>query len=107
MHNPTLDEYHRELRNAFFQQRDQVLLDFLNAPDESSSAEDPLQFLTGVEEPQVMAALRQVGITAESMAAFTLLPLVRVAWADAQVQDNEFDAILQAEGNAERQAIDV
>jgi hypothetical protein len=44
----------------------------------------------------VLDALIRAGITAESLSALSLLPMVRVAWADAKVQGNERQAILQA-----------
>ncbi len=96
MHNPSLDEYHHELQQAFFQQRDQELLEYLRSSSAGSETADSLHSLTGVDDPQVFEALHRAGITAESIAAFTLLPLVRVAWADGSVSDNEFGAIMKA-----------
>jgi hypothetical protein len=96
MHNPSLDEYHQELQQAFFQQRDQELLEYLRCSSAITESADPLHALTGVDDPQVLESLQRAGITAESIAAFTLLPLVRVAWADGSVSDNEFNAIMKA-----------
>jgi hypothetical protein len=98
MASDNLNEYHQALQTAFYQQRDQELLAYLRETESGSHAasDDPLKSLAGVRDPEVLQALKKLGITSENILAFTLLPLVRVAWADARVQDGEFNAILQA-----------
>jgi hypothetical protein len=98
MANDKLNDYHTALRTAFYQQRDQELLDYLdgNLGGEHDAGEDPLHSIAGVRDPEVLQALTKLGITPDNVLAFTLLPLVRMAWADSRVQDGEFNAILQA-----------
>ena len=98
MANDKLNEYHTALRTAFYQQRDQELLDYLDGvpSSEQTADDDPLRSIAGIRDPEVTQALTRLGITPDNVLAFTLLPLVRMAWADSRVQDGEFNAILQA-----------
>jgi hypothetical protein len=98
MNNTSIAQHRQALHDAFFQDRDQELLDFLQS--ESDFVEDSerakLQTTSGVDDPHVLDALLQVGITSASMTAFMLLPLVRLAWADSKIQNGEFESILKA-----------
>ena len=105
MASEKLDEYHHALRAAFYEQRDQELLDYLSSSQhdafgesgESEHAEFAhLESLAGIRDPEVLQTLTQLGITTENILAFTMLPLVRMAWADNRVQDGEFEVVLKA-----------
>lgn len=98
MNNTTIDKHRQELHDAFFQERDQELLDFLQFEMESPEEHEKhqLQTIAGTSDPEVLKALQEIGITSASMTAFMLLPLVRLAWADARIQNNEIDSILKA-----------
>ena len=88
----------QDLHDAFFEDRDQELLDFLQF--ETNNIEDQemdqLQIKAGIGDPAVLAGLKRVGITSASMTAFMLLPLVRLAWADSKIQNGEFESLLKA-----------
>gem|GEM_PF-131838 len=77
------------LQENFYHERDQELLEFLNS--ESAVGES-----LGIEDIAVIDRLLTVGMTKETIAALILLPLVRIAWSDGEMQDVERDAILQA-----------
>ncbi len=98
MNNTDIDKHRQELHDAFFQERDQELLDFLQFEMETPEEHErnQLQTIAGTSDPEVLEALQQVGITSASMTAFMLLPLVRLAWADARIQNDEIDSILKA-----------
>lgn len=96
MNQQPLAEKSRVLGENFCRQRDQELLDYLSSQTEENNLRSQLSEISGIADIQVLNALIRVGITAESLSALTLLPLVRVAWADAKVQGNERQAILQA-----------
>jgi len=100
-----LAEKGRFLEDQFFRERDVELLEFLRSQaveNEQRTDPDELQLrnqlaeIAHVHESQVLDELIRVGITAGSFVALTLIPLVRVAWADGAIQDRERDAILQA-----------
>ena len=105
MSRKVLAEKSRVLAEQFFQERDLELLEYLRAEaveNEQRTKSDEMQLrnklaeMAHIHETQVLDELIRVGITAESFVALTLVPLVRVAWADGAIQDRERDAILQA-----------
>jgi hypothetical protein len=77
------------LQETFYRERDQELLEFLKS-------ESDLEAVSGIHDVEVLDQLTRIGITAESFAALMLIPLVRVAWADGDLEDHERDAVLEA-----------
>jgi hypothetical protein len=98
LNNSDVEKHRQELHDAFFQDRDQELLDFLQSEDETAEEQERsrLQSIAGTRDPEVLEALEQLGITPASITAFMLLPLVRLAWADARIQNGEIDSIMKA-----------
>jgi len=98
MKNESIAKHRQALHDAFFEERDQELLDFLRFETEPTEEQerDQMQTAAGIDDPEVLDALQRVGITSASMTAFMLLPLVRLAWADSKIQDGEFEFLLKA-----------
>ncbi len=98
MNNAAIARHRQELHDAFFEDRDQELLDFLRFETKTIEEQemDQLQSTAGIDDPEVLADLKRVGITSASMTAFMLLPLVRLAWADSKIQNGEFESLLKA-----------
>jgi hypothetical protein len=98
MNDTPVEKHRQEMHDAFFQDRDQELLDFLQFEAETLEEHERNQFqaIAGTSNLEVLNALKQVGITSTSMTAFMLLPLVRLAWADARIENGEIDSILKA-----------
>lgn len=46
-------------------------------------------------DEKLLESLRTLGISADNLAMVSLLPLVRVAWADGEIQEAERDIILR------------
>jgi len=84
----------RALANSFFRERDLGLLAYLRS--QTDQTRNQLAEISKIHDIKVLDDLIRVGITAESFTALSLLPLVRIAWADAEIQDSERAAILQA-----------
>jgi uncharacterized membrane protein YebE (DUF533 family) len=84
----------RALENSFFRERDLGLLAYLRS--QTDQTRNQLAEISKIHDLKVLDDLIRVGITAESFTALSLLPLVRIAWADAEIQDSERVAILQA-----------
>jgi uncharacterized membrane protein YebE (DUF533 family) len=84
----------RALENSFFRERDLGLLAYLRS--QTDQTRNQLAEISKIHDIKVLDELIRVGITAESFTALSLLPLVRIAWADAEMQDSERAAILQA-----------
>lgn len=98
MNNQSLAQHRQNLHDAFFEDRDQELLDFLEYEMKATDQQEQEQMLVkaGIDNPEVLRTLKRLGVTSESMTAFMLLPLVRLAWADSKMQDSEFESILKA-----------
>lgn len=92
------DKEQQAMHDAFFMDRDQELLDFLEDQSrlQSLSSRDALRQAARIEDPAVLDMLEGLGVGAAAMTAFSLLPLVRLAWADTRISQNEFAALLKA-----------
>jgi hypothetical protein len=94
----SLDKEHQAMHDAFFADRDQELLEYLGQQGVSQSDQRrvALEQAAGVRDPEVLTRLEQLGVGPSAMTAFTLLPLVRLAWADTKISQAEFAALLKA-----------
>ena len=106
-----LKERKDALENEFFKRQDQKALEGLRALKAADEARAALSQASGVTDDAALDALTEVGITAETLIAMSLVPLVAVAWADGKLDDSERSAILkafQAKANeANRDLLDV
>jgi hypothetical protein len=89
-------ERRRSLEEAFFKEKDRQLLDQLR--NELSALEDrkKLAHVSGIVEQRVLGQLVQAGVTAETLAAVVMIPIVEVAWVDGSLSTDERDAVLNA-----------
>ena len=55
-----------------------------------------LAHVSGIVEERVLDNLVKAGVTAETLMAVTLIPMVEVAWVDGSVTPEERDAVLNA-----------
>ena len=92
----------RAEEEAFFHQRDAVLIDKLRQKAELADIAHALAEKLQVDEPALLEHIRKLGVTLDTGAAFILAPLVEVAWADGHVTRPEHDAVLRI---AERRGV--
>ena len=90
-----LKDRERALENQFFQKEEAKKIAALREVQEKAETKAGLRTASGIDDDGVLDKLVEIGISAETVAAVSLVPLVHVAWADEQIQDNERDAILQ------------
>src|SRR5215510_11969848 len=62
---------------------------------DSQASKDELRKASGMSDDAVLDRLVALGLRANTIAALSLVPLIEVAWADGEIQDNERNAILQ------------
>src|SRR4051812_21013860 len=62
---------------------------------DSQATKDELRKASGMSDDAVLDRLVALGLRANTIAALSLVPLIQVAWADGEIQDNERTAILQ------------
>jgi len=86
----------KAMENMFFENRDQELLNKLRSELEGDRKLEVLQAASGITDSAVLKALTDQGVTAESLSALSLIPLVTVAWSDGTLDAKEQEAILKA-----------
>ena len=96
MSNDTFDDRRRALEEAFFAKQDAALRKRLAEPAEQRARKDSFAAVSGITDEAVLDALVKLDVSAETLAAIALVPLVAVAWADGSIDAKERAAILRA-----------
>ncbi|MEM9412434.1 MAG: hypothetical protein AAGA30_15070 [Planctomycetota bacterium] len=86
----------KALENQFFGDQDQMLLEKLREEIAAKQSQEALSAASGISDPAVLDNLIAHEVTAETLTSLSLIPLVAVAWADANMDTKEKEAILQA-----------
>jgi hypothetical protein len=89
-----MEERGDALENEFFHKQDQEKIGALKDKLDTQTAKEDLRKVSGMTDDAVLEKLVSLGLTAKTVAALSLVPLISVAWADGTIQDNERDAIL-------------
>ena len=100
MSNDSLAERGKELEEAFFRQMNQKLTDKLQAENKKKLDKEAITRLTGITSEELLEKLVAMKLGAGTVAAFALLPVVEVAWADGRIDDKEKRAVLEASKQA-------
>jgi hypothetical protein len=80
----------------FFAKKEAKVLSELRQERERKAAIEALARASGIDDPDLLARLVDLGIDARSWTALSLVPLVEVAWADGSIDAKERAAILTA-----------
>lgn len=88
------------LEEAFFVQHNRDLQRRLQEKVARENTAELLRQESGIDDETTLGELVDLGITAETLAALSLVPLVQVAWADGRIQEAEREALLEAAGAA-------
>lgn len=92
-----------ELEEKFFLERDRALLQALREKTALKQRREALSSASGITDGELLDQLDELEVSAETVAALTLIPLIVVAWADGNVDVKERRAVLDA---AEQKGID-
>ena len=84
------------LEEAFFVKHNRELLERLQQKVALESSVELLAEATGIDDESMLTEMVELGISAQTVAALGLVPLVLVAWADGRIQSAERDALLEA-----------
>jgi hypothetical protein len=90
-----MEERRSALEDEFFHKQDQQKLEAIKSKLDHQQTKEELRKVSGMTDEAVLDKLVSLGLTAKTVAALSLVPLIAVAWADGSIQDNERDAILQ------------
>ena len=102
MSKDTFRDRERAEEEAYFHQRDAVLIEKLRHRAKLDEIVHALAEKLQIEEPALVAKIKQLGVTRDIGSAFVLAPLVEVAWADGHVSHAEHQAVLRL---AERRGV--
>ena len=94
--DPLLGNRGRNLEEAFFARQNQELIRKLRDQAAHQERREALSKATGISNVELLDRLIQLDVNVERAAAFTLVPVVEVAWADGEIQPKEREAILKA-----------
>lgn len=92
MPEDALEQFARAIEAAFYKKDVVSFRDALAA--EEAEAAGALGRATGIDDPDLLARLAELGIRAETLAALTLIPLIETAWADGIMDAKERAAVL-------------
>lgn len=96
MSHEFLDDRRKALEEAFFARQNAELIRRLQAPE----GQKELSGAAGLQDPKVTERLEAHGIGTNALAALSLAPLVLVAWADGNPDEEERRAVLAAADGA-------
>lgn len=103
----TLEERGRALEDQFFEKENAQKLAAMKDKLDSQRSREDLRKASGMTDDAVLDKLVSLGLKSNTIAALSLVPLIAVAWADGEIQDNERTAILQgAHGKGLEQGTD-
>lgn len=94
--NDSFNSRRQALEDEFFHRRDQELMAKLRNELAAFEEEHKLSHVSGVLDQKVLLDLVQSGVTAESLLATRMIPMVVVAWSDHVISVEERTAILKA-----------
>jgi len=96
MAHPLFAEARLSLEDAFFRKRDAELIAEMRRREQVQSRKKALAEVSGITDDAVLDQLVAHDIHAETLAAFTIVPLVEMAWADGAIQTAEHRILLHA-----------
>src|SRR5262245_51464742 len=88
----------KALEEAFFRDRDELLLKKLKSHAVATDAQHALAAAMGLTDQDALKSVLNIGQGMQVLTTMALLPLVQVAWCDGDVAPAERDAILKAAG---------
>lgn len=91
--NP-LSERKQSLEEEYFRKQNEEKLGKLRATQARDSERERMASVSGVTDTATLDRLIDSGLTAETIPALALAPLVAVAWADHRLEPKERDAVL-------------
>ena len=86
----------RALEDSFFANENAKLLKELREASVREEKRREFREYLNIESEEIIDALVELEVEPETLIAFSLVPLVEVAWADGQIQPKERDAIIKA-----------
>jgi hypothetical protein len=90
----SFDRAARLLEDTFFLEQDQILVDRLRAMKKMAETKESLAAVSGITNDVILSRLVALDVRPEILAALATVPLVEVAWADGEIEENEREVVL-------------
>ena len=91
-----LGDRRKALEEEFFAKHNRQLLQQLRQTTAARAQTEALAAASGITDAAVLDQLVALGLSSETLAALSLVPLVEVAWADGSLEAKEQSALLAA-----------
>ena len=92
----TSDGVRSSLEEAFFYEKDSVLIENLKKIRRMEETKEALSEVSGIRNDAVLQKLVDLEVRPETLASLSVVPLVEVAWADGKIDEAEKDAVKRA-----------
>ena len=89
-------ERERGLEEEYFMRKERELIEKLHQKHSSESEQQQMAAAAGIQDADVIEALRELGYTPDTVMLLHLVPLIQVAWASGDVSEKERELIMQA-----------
>ena len=86
----------RGLEEEYFMRKERELIEKLHQKLSLESAQQQMVAATGIQDAEVIEALRELGYTPDTVMLLHLVPLIQVAWASGDVSEKERELIMHA-----------
>src|SRR5262245_52732184 len=86
----------RAFEAEYFSRKETQLIDRLKAVFHKKIDKESIRAATGVTNEELLDRLVELNLDGELMAAFNLLPIIEVAWADGPTDEKVVRAVLSA-----------
>ena len=86
----------KALEDSFFARENARILQELREASAKAEKKKEFKEYLNIENDEVINALVELDVEPETLVAFSLVPLVEVAWADGEIQPKERNAIIKA-----------
>jgi hypothetical protein len=83
------------LEEEYFRKKEQELLELIRRRSALQDESKELAEATGIADEEILATLREMGYTRETVGLLHLVPLVQVAWASGSVTPRERELVLR------------
>ncbi|HEU5056268.1 MAG TPA: hypothetical protein VFU21_07075 [Kofleriaceae bacterium] len=96
MSDDFLGDRRMALEEAFFRKQNEKQLAELRAELAAKKSKEELRTASGVTDEAALERLVALGVSGQTLAALSLVPLIHVAWADGKMDEREREAVLMA-----------
>jgi hypothetical protein len=96
MSDDFLGDRRMALEEAFFRKENEKHLAELREELAMKRSKDELRTASGITDDEALDHLVALGVTGQTLAALSLVPLIHVAWADGKMDEREREAVLMA-----------